>query len=76
MKPYVIHVCGVRTFKVGDPCPEGYLDRSAWADVHMKAKIKQAYCGECSRWRFVTEPPCCEPARPPSKTKKGRAKRG
>lgn len=39
-------------FKVGDPCPDGYIARQEWAEVHLKAGLKQEQCGRCSLWFF------------------------
>ena len=40
------------SFKVGDPQPDGYLARQAWAQVHLDAGLKQKRCCQCSRWVF------------------------
>lgn len=42
-------------FKVGDPCPDGYIDREEWAKVHLKAGLKQEECGMCMKWCFPHE---------------------
>lgn len=42
-------------FKVGDPCPDGYIARQEWAAVQMKAGLKQEQCGSCNRWKFPFE---------------------
>lgn len=43
------------TFKVGDPCPDGYIARQEWAQVHMDAGLKQTECASCSRLKFPHE---------------------
>ena len=43
------------TFKPGDPCPDGYIDREEWAMVQLKAGLKQQECGCCCRWFFPQE---------------------
>lgn len=40
------------TYKVGDPEPEGYIDRQEWAQVHLDAGLKQHQCGICCLWQF------------------------
>ena len=42
-------------FRVGDPCPDGYVDRQEWFDVHLKAGLKQKRCEECGRYKFPHE---------------------
>lgn len=39
-------------YKVGDPMPDGYIQRQEWAAVHMKAGLKQEECSTCMRWQF------------------------
>ncbi len=43
--------CG-GSFKVGDPMPDGYAARIDWADVHIKAGLKQEVCCVCCRYFF------------------------
>ena len=49
------HIDFVPEFKPGDPCPDGYIARQEWAAVQLKAGLKQAECGMCSRWQFPQE---------------------
>ena len=37
----LVHISITPDFKVGDPCPDGYVDRHEWFEVHMKAGLKQ-----------------------------------
>lgn len=39
-------------YKPGDPQPNGYLDRQDWAEVQMKAGLRQRPCAKCSKWCF------------------------
>lgn len=39
-------------YKPGDPEPAGYLDRQEWAEVQIKAGLKQVQCGLCNLWKF------------------------
>lgn len=45
----------VPTFKMGDPCPDGYNARIEWASVHMRAGLKQKRCCICCLWCFPHE---------------------
>ncbi len=49
------HIDITPDFKPGDPCPDGYIARSEWAEVQMKAGLRQVVCGMCSRWQFPQE---------------------
>jgi hypothetical protein len=51
------HICLDTTpvFKVGDPCPDGYIARQEWAQVHLDAGQKQMQCGGCGLWMFPHE---------------------
>jgi hypothetical protein len=49
------HVDTTPNFKVGDPCPDGYIARAEWAEVHLKAGLKQKMCGRCLKWMFPHE---------------------
>lgn len=42
-------------YKPGDPAPIGYLEWHEWADVQIKAGLKQQQCGKCSKWFFPQE---------------------
>ena len=53
--PRLIHLSCTPDYKVGDPQPDGYIDRQEWAAVQMKAGLKQEQCGWCSRWKFPFE---------------------
>ena len=46
--------CG-GTYKVGDPMPDGYVQRQEWAQVHMNAGLKQEQCDTCGLWKFPHE---------------------
>lgn len=39
----------------GDPAPDGYLAWHEWADVQIKAGLKQYACGRCVKWKFPQE---------------------
>jgi hypothetical protein len=54
-------------FKLGDPPPAGYLAWSEWAEVQMKAGLKQRRCWKCGLWRFPQET-CCGPEPPDRRT--------
>jgi hypothetical protein len=47
-----IHLAFTRTFQPGDPQPDGYIHRQDWAQVQLKAGLKQVQCVECERWKF------------------------
>ncbi len=42
-------------YKVGDPMPDGYINRQEWADVHLNAGLKQEQCSSCCLWHFPHE---------------------
>lgn len=42
-------------FQVGDPCPEGYIARQEWAEVHHAAGLKQEMCSHCRKWKWPHE---------------------
>jgi hypothetical protein len=42
-------------YKPGDLPPEGYLQWHAWADVQLKAGIKQVECPTCAKWQTPQE---------------------
>lgn len=42
-------------YKVGDPMPNGYIQRQEWAKVHLKSGLKQEQCDSCCLWRFPHE---------------------
>ena len=46
--------CG-GNYEVGDPRPVGYLQCQDWADVHLKAGLKQERCCQCGKWYFPHE---------------------
>ncbi len=50
-------------FAPGDPPPAGYCDWHDWAEVQMKAGLKQRRCWKCGLWRFPQEE-CCGPEPP------------
>jgi hypothetical protein len=39
-------------YKPGDMPPTGYIARQEWADVQMKAGLKQVPCNHCGKWLF------------------------
>lgn len=45
----------IPTFKIGDPCPEGYGARIEWNNVHARAGLKQERCGMCMLWKWPHE---------------------
>ena len=42
----------VGEYKPGDQPPMGYIDRQEWADVQIKAGLKQEQCSLCGKWNF------------------------
>jgi hypothetical protein len=48
-------VCVTGSFKPGDPCPDGYLDREEWARVQYRAGLRQSECPKCGRYYFPFE---------------------
>ena len=42
-------------YKAGDPAPSGYLQQSEWAEVQLKAGLRQKECGRCGKWKFPQE---------------------
>ena len=46
----ILEVAG--DYKPGDPEPDGYIDRSEWAKVQLKAGLRQKRCGRCGLWFF------------------------
>jgi len=46
--------CG-SDYKPGDLPPEGYLAWHEWAEVQLKAGIKQVECGKCGAWKTPQE---------------------
>lgn len=46
-------------FKAGDPAPTGYLEKSEWARVQLKAGLRQKKCRVCGLWKFPQEV-CCQ----------------
>ena len=44
------------TYKPGDwPPPEGYLAKSEWANIQIKAGIRQGQCPSCKKWFWPKE---------------------
>lgn len=45
------------TFKPGDspPADHAYGDLQEWADVQLKAGLRQEPCSNCGRWKFPQE---------------------
>jgi hypothetical protein len=56
---YETHLCLVGNYKPGDPPPEGYMEWFAWADVQLKAGLKQTPCRKCRLWFFPNETHQC-----------------
>lgn len=42
-------------FKPNDPAPEGYIAWHDWAEVQIKAGLRQKQCAFCSLWKFPQE---------------------
>lgn len=42
-------------YKPGDLPPDGYLAWHEWAEVQVKAGIKQVQCGSCGLWKTPQE---------------------
>ena len=49
------HLLLMPDYKTGDPAPEGYLQWHAWADIQMKAGVRQTHCDRCGKWHFPQE---------------------
>lgn len=50
-----VMIDATKDFKVGDPCPHGYVARQEWAEVHYNAGLRQKECCACMRWKFPHE---------------------
>lgn len=50
-----IHIDCTPVFKIGDPKPQGYIARQEWAELHLKAGLKQETCCFCGLWFFPHE---------------------
>jgi len=48
-------VCVQPTFKPGDQAPAGYLAWNEWAEVQLKAGLRQKTCERCWKWKFPQE---------------------
>ena len=48
-------ICITPKFKVGDPCPDGYMAREEWWKVQYKAGLRQTMCSKCKRYFFPFE---------------------
>ncbi len=55
------HICEARAFNVGDPQPEGYIDRVEWHKAQQRAGLRQALCG-CGLWLYPFQPHECAPS--------------
>ena len=44
-----------RTYKPGDPEPDGYLAWHEWAAAQHKAGLRQRQCGRCGLWNYPQE---------------------
>lgn len=49
------HITIMPEYKPGDLPPEGYLQWHEWAEVQLKAGIKQTECPTCCLWRTPQE---------------------
>lgn len=63
------HLCVSRTFKAGDPEPDGYMDRIAWHKAQGRAGLRQKRCSGCSRWFYPFQEHGCAPAPDAAKVK-------
>lgn len=52
---YRVNLDWIDGCKPGDPPPEGYNDWHAWADVQVKAGLRQEACAGCSLYKFPQE---------------------
>jgi hypothetical protein len=66
------HVCEARTYKPGDPRPEGYLEWFEWARVQRRAGLRQGRTRCCSKWLFPQETCKCAPLRAAEEKERGR----
>lgn len=53
-------VCESRTFKRGDPRPDGYLDWFEWAHVQHRGGLRQGLTPCCGKWLFPQEECKCK----------------
>jgi len=51
----IIHIEILPTFKPGDPAPEGYNQWHVWAELQVKAGLRQKRCPQCLRFYFPHE---------------------
>jgi uncharacterized OB-fold protein len=52
MRDRVVHIDFVPEYKVGDPCPKGYIQWHEWAKVQHRGGLRQAKCPKCGLWLF------------------------
>lgn len=52
---YIVHICGTREYRPGDPAPVAYAEWHAWAAVQHRAGLRQRRCGDCGLWRYPQE---------------------
>lgn len=50
-------------YKASDPPPIGYVEKSEWAAVQLKAGNRQSPCATCHKWFFPVEKHHCKQAR-------------
>lgn len=50
-----MHISITPRFKPGDLPPSGYNEWHAWAEVQLRAGLRQAQCKKCHRWFFPQE---------------------
>ena len=50
-----IHIDCSPTSHPGDMPPDGYTAKAQWADVQLKAGLRQNRCCQCSLWFFPQE---------------------
>jgi hypothetical protein len=56
-RPQFVCLLIMPEFKLSDPMPDGYLERSEWARTQMRAGRRQHHCKRCKLWHF-TEAEC------------------
>lgn len=48
-----LEIC--RKFEPYSQPPAGYMERHEWAQVQLRAGLRQKLCGFCSLWKFPQE---------------------
>lgn len=72
-KKYALHLTFTNDYRPRDPQPDGYVDRADWAQVQLRAGLRQRRCVACKRLGFpqqladatATRPVCVTCAKGP-----------